>query len=96
MITKALKSLCPTASFSVVDEEYSKVTWLSENIPMPTEEEVLVEVERLKAEAITNLYKEKRLEAYPSIVDQLDTLYHGGYDAWKATIDAVKQQFPKP
>lgn len=40
-------------------------------------------------------YKDKRAEAYPSIVDQLDTLYHGGYDAWKASIQAIKDQFPK-
>jgi hypothetical protein len=41
-------------------------------------------------------YKYQRTKAYPSIVDQLDTLYHGGFDAWKSTIEAVKQQFPKP
>ena len=42
------------------------------------------------------VYANARREAYPSVVDQLDTLYHGGYDVWKASIDAVKQQFPKP
>ena len=41
-------------------------------------------------------YKYQRQQAYPSIADQLDTLYHGGYDAWKATIEAVKNQYPKP
>lgn len=41
-------------------------------------------------------YKLDRANAYPSIADQLDTLYHGGFDAWKATIEAVKNQFPKP
>ena len=41
-------------------------------------------------------YKNQRATAYPSIADQLDTLYHGGYDAWKATITAVKEEFPKP
>ena len=41
-------------------------------------------------------YKSQRAVAYPSIADQLDTLYHGGYDAWKATITAVKEEFPKP
>jgi hypothetical protein len=41
-------------------------------------------------------YKYQRATAYPSIADQLDTLYHGGYDAWKATITAVKEEFPKP
>lgn len=40
-------------------------------------------------------YVEKRQGAYPSIEDQLDTLYHGGYDAWKATIKAVKDTHPK-
>jgi len=40
-------------------------------------------------------YKYQRQQAYPSIVDQLDTLYHGGYDAWKASIDAVKNKYPK-
>jgi hypothetical protein len=43
-----------------------------------------------------NAYKYQRATAYPSIQDQLDTLYHGGYDAWKATITAVKEEFPKP
>ena len=42
-----------------------------------------------------NAYREKRASAYPSIQDQLDLLYHGGYDAWKAAITAVKEEFPK-
>ena len=40
-------------------------------------------------------YKENRAAEYPSIVDQLDTLYHGGYDAWKAQVKAVKDKYPK-
>lgn len=40
-------------------------------------------------------YAQQREMAYPSIVDQLDTLYHGGYDGWKATIDAIKNTYPK-
>lgn len=42
-----------------------------------------------------NAYKEQRFRAYPSITDQLDTLYHGGYDAWRASIKAVKDKYPK-
>jgi len=42
-----------------------------------------------------NAYKDKRAMAYPSIQDQLDLLYHGGMDAWKAAITAVKEEFPK-
>ena len=42
-----------------------------------------------------NAYKGQRAAAYPSIADQLDLLYHGGMDAWKAAITAVKTEFPK-
>jgi hypothetical protein len=42
-----------------------------------------------------NAYKGQRAAAYPSIQDQLDLLYHGGMDAWKVAITAVKTQFPK-
>lgn len=41
-------------------------------------------------------YAHQRAAAYPSIEAQLDTLYHGGYDAWRAQIEAVKTQYPKP
>ena len=43
-----------------------------------------------------NAYKEQRARAYPSFADQLDLIYHQGIDAWKAAIDAVKQEYPKP
>lgn len=41
-------------------------------------------------------YSEKRAAEYPSFADQFDLLYHGGYDAWKAAIQAVKDKYPKP
>jgi hypothetical protein len=40
-------------------------------------------------------YKGLRQAEYPSIADQLDTLYHSGLDAWKAQIKTVKDKFPK-
>jgi rhodanese-related sulfurtransferase len=43
-----------------------------------------------------NAYKEQRAKAYPSIADQLDTIYHGGIDTWKTAIQAVKDRYPKP
>jgi len=42
-----------------------------------------------------NAYKYKRAAEYPSIVDQLDLMYHGGMDAWKTAIQAVKDKYPK-
>ena len=40
-------------------------------------------------------YIAKRQQAYPSIADQLDLIYHQGLDAWKSAIQAVKDQYPK-
>jgi hypothetical protein len=58
--------------------------------------EVAYDQTLVDAEAARTEYQRQRATAYPSIQDQLDTLYHGGYDAWKATITAVKEEFPKP
>lgn len=40
-------------------------------------------------------YKEKRIIKYPSVNDQLDMLFHGGYDYWKQQIQIIKNTFPK-
>jgi hypothetical protein len=59
--------------------------------------EQVVSYDLAAAEALVaaNAYAEQRAAAYPSIADQLDTIYHQGLDAWKATILAVKEEFPK-
>ena len=41
-------------------------------------------------------YKSKRKTEYPSVVDQLDLIYHSGVDAWKAKIKETKDKYPKP
>ena len=41
-------------------------------------------------------YKDDRKAEYPSVVDQLDDIYHNGIDGWKATIKATKDKYPKP
>ena len=40
-------------------------------------------------------YKYNRQAEYPSIVDQLDDIYHNGIDGWKATIKITKDKYPK-
>lgn len=40
-------------------------------------------------------YATQRKYAYPSIANQLDMIYHGGINAWKASIKDVKDEFPK-
>ena len=57
---------------------------------------VTVDMDAVNAWVDPYAYKKQRAKAYPSIPDQLDLLYHGGLDAWKAAIEAVKQEYPKP
>ena len=49
----------------------------------------------LKSEWENKKYQRNRAEAYPSIEDQLDDLYHNGIDGWKKTIKAIKDKYPK-
>jgi hypothetical protein len=57
---------------------------------------VEIDLKIVKAWVDPEKYKFDRANAYPSFAEQFDTLYHGGFDAWKETIDAVKNQYPKP
>lgn len=40
-------------------------------------------------------YIEKRLSEYPTFGEQLDKLYHEGYDGWKQSIKTIKDKYPK-
>ena len=57
--------------------------------------QVEIDMAAVNAWVDPNAYKAKRQAEYPSIADQLDTLYHSGLDAWKAQIKTVKDKYPK-
>ena len=50
----------------------------------------------LNTEAASTKYQRDRAAEYPSVVDQLDLIYHSGIDAWKAKIKETKDKYPKP
>jgi hypothetical protein len=56
---------------------------------------VTIDMDAVNAWTDPEAYKYKRQQAYPSIADQLDLIYHQGLDAWKLAIQAVKEEFPK-
>ena len=59
------------------------------------EKEVTIDWTSVEAWTDPNEYQYKRAAEYPSIVDQLDDMYHNGIDGWKTTIKAVKDKYPK-
>jgi uncharacterized small protein (DUF1192 family) len=89
----AILSLRPNAIFSMRGDE---LEWLDTEQTRPTDAEITAEITRLEADYAAKQYQRDRAAAYPSFADQFDLLYHGGYDAWKAAIDAIKQEYPKP
>ena len=82
---EVIYKLYPTVVRTVGDEAFD-----AEGNPVSYDEATV------QAYIDANAYKEQRAKAYPSFAEQFDLLYHGGLDAWKAAIDAVKQEYPKP
>ena len=64
----------------------------------PTEKECTDGLAALQAawDLENNSYKSQRRAEYPSIEDQLDTIYHSGVAGWKTQIKAIKDKYPKP
>ena len=57
--------------------------------------QVFTKQKELQTAYDNNKYQRDRAEAYPSIAEQLDDLYHNGIDGWKSSIKAIKDKYPK-
>lgn len=73
------------------DADYNTLIWGSEDVPKPTREEFDAAVQ--KARSLE--YRAERRAAYPSIGEQLDLMFHD-FDLWRARIQEIKDQYPKP
>ena len=70
------------------------IEWDSANKDsQPTDDELNAAFTAWKA---AEEYKINRAAEYPSVVDQLDLIYHSFIDAWKAKIKETKDKYPKP
>ena len=61
----------------------------------PTEQECTDGLAKMQSDFDALAYQRSRRSEYPSIVDQLDDIYHNGIDGWKTTIKAIKDKYPK-
>ena len=93
-IIKSILKINPNAQVSVSANDVKQIDWHNNTTPI-AEEDILAKEKELKLEYDANKYQRDRAEAYPSIADQLDDLYHNGIDGWKKTIKAVKDKYPK-
>jgi hypothetical protein len=93
-IIESILEINPKAIVSIEDNDVKKIKWLEDTKPI-AEKDILAKEKELKTVYENNKYQRERAEAYPSIADQLDDLYHNGIDGWKKTIKAVKDKYPK-
>jgi hypothetical protein len=97
MTTKihAILALVPNAIVTVRGDD---VEWHSPITPPVTENEIQAKLEELIAEHAANEYQRLRAPEYPSITDQLDSLFHAGVFPVEmaAKIQTVKDKYPKP
>ena len=94
-IGDALIEINPEIKFTFLGDNYDTLKILSDH-EKPTKEAIDSAKVKAQQKIDDSYYKIQRAEAYPSIADQLDKIYHSGIDAWKADIKAVKDKFPKP
>ena len=94
-ISDALQVLRPGAEWSIGNNSYSQLDWLDTEQTKPTEEEIVQKVAELEYQEEVNEYQRQRAREYPSYADQFDQIYHEGVDAWKATVQEVKDKYPK-
>ena len=92
-IRHALASLRPDAQYRITG---TVISWKDSTYSRPTDDEINAEITRLDNQYAADEYKRKRAAEYPSVVDQLDDIYHNGIDGWKTTIKATKDKYPKP
>ena len=92
----AIQSLRPKASFAWDPDTDAISQWdCPDGSSIPSDSEIATAITNLQTAYNAKQYQRDRFVEYPSIADQLDDIYHNGIDAWKATIKATKDKYPK-
>jgi hypothetical protein len=95
-LAQALMNLRSGAKWVLAGSSMEGLSWLDPDQSRPSQQEIDEELLRLDQEYQQTQYQRMRAAAYPTIQDQLDMLYHLGYDGWKTEIEKIKLKYPKP
>ena len=94
-IATAILAIKSDAQVSINANDISQITWHDGNPTNITNEQILAKQTELQTDYDAKQYQRDRAKEYPSIVDQLDDIYHNGIDGWKATIKVTKDKYSK-
>ena len=95
MISKADAILTIKSDAQISTDQDNKVIWHDKNPTNITDKQIEDKQKELQTAYDNKKYQRDRKNEYPSIVAQLDDIYHNGIDGWKTTIKATKDKFPK-
>ena len=90
-LSTAILAINSEAKFSINGEDVNQITWYNDTTPISASDIEAKQAE-LQAEYDAKQYQRDRANEYPSIVDQLDDIYHNGIDVWKAKINTIKDK----
>jgi hypothetical protein len=95
-IVEAIQSINANAQVNISGDDVDTCTiqWNNGTSEI-SKADIKTKMAELQTAYDNNKYQRDRAEAYPSMADQLDDIYHNGIDAWKATIKTVKDKYPK-
>jgi len=93
-IIDAILAINSKAKFSTENDDITNIKWL-EGTTVISKSDIETKLAELQAEHDAKQYQRDRAKEYPSIVEQLDDMYHNGIDSWKATIKITKDKYPK-
>ena len=93
-LSTAIHKINSNAGFVIRDNDVNQIEWADGTTPI-SKADIEAKQAELQTEYDAAKYQRDRKAEYPSVVDQLDDIYHNGIDAWKATIKATKDKYPK-
>lgn len=102
-VVRALMLYSPQAKWEIKNDadslnvNYNDIVWNDTFYDIPSEQKLLDLIDQSKRADQTDLrYLFERRQAYPSIEEQLDFIFHNDIDVWKSRIQAIKDKYPKP
>ena len=78
-IIEAIVAINSDAQATVTDNDYDKIVWTTGTTPI-SKSDLEAKVAELQTAYDAKNYQRQRQAEYPSIVDQLDDIYHNGVD----------------
>tara|TARA_R100000458_G_C8096768_1_gene125155 strand:- start:173 stop:484 length:312 start_codon:yes stop_codon:yes gene_type:complete len=95
----AIRALCPNADFALIGSDKT-IRWVDmKGDSVPSDSAIDAKLTELTTDYNNKKYQRDRLDAYPSMCEQMDMQYWdavNGTTTWKDAVAKVKSDIPKP